>query len=416
MRTSRAIFAAVAAALLSVALVGASLAATPKEQLHDKQAQAQKVLGEVNQLDARFGATVEAWNGAKYELGLAQKELAGDRASLRIAERQRRLAIQRVTDRVVALYEGDPGPSTLAIFLGAKSLSDLIDELQAAHAVAAADHRLAVQTTAVRDRYAKAVRNLSATERRRRDAVDQLDAQRAQIGSLLATRRQLLSSIQSEVATLRAEEARRQAALEAAAKARLAREAEARKLAEQQAKAAAAASAAKPKPAPSVTTTVAPTPVAPPAATTRAPTTTAATTTTATTTTSAPLPPAQTTPSAPPSGGHPQAATIALRYLGVPYQWGGSTPAGFDCSGLVMYVFAQLGISLPHFAAAQYGFGSPVARDQLQPGDLVFFENLNHVGIYIGGGQVVHAPTTGDVVKISNIADWGASYVGARRV
>ena len=418
MRTSRAIFAAAAAALLSVALVGASLAATPKEQLRDKQAQAQKVLGEVNQLDARFGATVEAWNGAKYELGLAQKELAGDRASLRVAERQRRLAIQHVTERVVALYEGDPGPSTLAIFLGAKSLGDLIDELQAAHAVAAADHRLAVQTTAVRDRYAKAVRNLSATERRRRDAVGQLDAQRAQIGSLLAQRRQLLSSIQSEVATLRAEEARRQAALEAAAKARLAREAEARKLAEEQAKAAAAASAAKPKAAPSVTTTAAQTPVAPPAATPTAPTTTAATTTTTpTTTTSAPLPPpAQTTPSAPPSGGHPQAATIALRYLGVPYQWGGSTPAGFDCSGLVMYVFAQLGISLPHFAAAQYGFGSPVARDQLQPGDLVFFENLNHVGIYIGGGQVVHAPTTGDVVKISNIADWGASYVGARRI
>jgi cell wall-associated NlpC family hydrolase len=413
MRTSRAIFAAVAAALLSIVLVGASLAATPKEQLRDKQAQGQKVLGEVNQLDARFGATVEAWNGAKYELGLAQKELAGDRASLRIAERQRGLAIQHVKDRVVALYEGDPGPSTLAIFLGAKSLGDLIDELQAAHAVAAADHRLAVQTTAVRNRYAKAVRNLSATERRRRDAVDQLDAQRAQIGSLLAKRRELLSSIQSEVATLRAEEARRQAALEAAAKARLAREAEARRLAEEQAKAAAAASAAKPKPAPSVTTTVAPRPVAPPPTTT---TTAAATTTTATTTTSAPLPPAQTTPSAPPSGGHPQAATIALRYLGVPYQWGGSTPAGFDCSGLVMYVFAQLGISLPHFAAAQYGFGSPVARDQLQPGDLVFFENLNHVGIYIGGGQVVHAPTTGDVVKISNIADWGASYVGARRI
>jgi cell wall-associated NlpC family hydrolase len=81
-----------------------------------------------------------------------------------------------------------------------------------------------------------------------------------------------------------------------------------------------------------------------------------------------------------------------------------------------MYVFAQLGVSLPHFAAAQYGFGSPVSRDQLQPGDLVFFENLNHVGIYIGGGQVVHAPTTGDVVKISNLSDWGSSYVGARRV
>jgi cell wall-associated NlpC family hydrolase len=81
-----------------------------------------------------------------------------------------------------------------------------------------------------------------------------------------------------------------------------------------------------------------------------------------------------------------------------------------------MYVYAQLGISLPHFAAAQYGYGVPVSRDQLQPGDLVFFENLNHVAIYIGGGQVVHAPSTGDVVKISNISDWGNSYVGARRI
>jgi cell wall-associated NlpC family hydrolase len=121
-------------------------------------------------------------------------------------------------------------------------------------------------------------------------------------------------------------------------------------------------------------------------------------------------------PTPSPGGGHPQAATIALRYLGVPYKWGGASPAGFDCSGLVMYVYAQLGISLPHFAAAQYGYGVPVSRDQLQPGDLVFFENLNHVAIYIGGGQVVHAPSTGDVVKISNISDWGNSYVGARRI
>jgi peptidoglycan DL-endopeptidase CwlO len=81
-----------------------------------------------------------------------------------------------------------------------------------------------------------------------------------------------------------------------------------------------------------------------------------------------------------------------------------------------MYVFAQLGISLPHYAAAQYGFGTAVARNQLQPGDLVFFDGLSHVGIYIGGGQVVHAPQTGDVVKISPLADFGAGYVGARRI
>jgi cell wall-associated NlpC family hydrolase len=105
-----------------------------------------------------------------------------------------------------------------------------------------------------------------------------------------------------------------------------------------------------------------------------------------------------------------------MHYLGIPYVWGGSTPGGFDCSGLVMYVYAQLGVSLPHFAAAQYGFGTPVSRDQLQPGDLVFFDGLNHVGIYIGGGQMVHAPQTGDVVKISALTDFGTGYVGARRI
>jgi cell wall-associated NlpC family hydrolase len=105
-----------------------------------------------------------------------------------------------------------------------------------------------------------------------------------------------------------------------------------------------------------------------------------------------------------------------MRYLGVPYVWGGASPSGFDCSGLVMYVFAQLGISLPHYAAAQYGFGTPVPADQLQPGDLVFFDGLGHVGIYIGGGQMIHAPHTGDVVKISPISEFGSGYVGARRL
>jgi cell wall-associated NlpC family hydrolase len=101
----------------------------------------------------------------------------------------------------------------------------------------------------------------------------------------------------------------------------------------------------------------------------------------------------------------------------VPYVFGGATPAGFDCSGLVEYVYAQLGIALPHYAAAQYQYGVAVPRADLQPGDLVFFDGLNHVGIYIGGNSFVHAPHTGDVVKISTLSGWyDVTYVGARRI
>jgi peptidoglycan DL-endopeptidase CwlO len=112
-----------------------------------------------------------------------------------------------------------------------------------------------------------------------------------------------------------------------------------------------------------------------------------------------------------------RAVSLARRELGVPYVWGGESPAGFDCSGLVAYVYGHLGINLPRVAADQYRAGPHVPRSMLRPGDLVFFHGLGHVGIYIGGGRFIHAPHTGDVVRISSLSGWhDETYVGGTRV
>ena len=94
---------------------------------------------------------------------------------------------------------------------------------------------------------------------------------------------------------------------------------------------------------------------------------------------------------------------------GKPYVWAASGPGSFDCSGLTSYAYRAAGITLPHSSRMQSQMGQPVSRDQLQPGDLVFFYSpVSHVGIYIGNGQMVHAPTSGDVVKVAPL-DWPAS-------
>jgi cell wall-associated NlpC family hydrolase len=121
-------------------------------------------------------------------------------------------------------------------------------------------------------------------------------------------------------------------------------------------------------------------------------------------------------PAAAPTPAAQVAVDTALAQQGKPYVWGGAGPDSFDCSGLTQYAYAAAGITLPHSSSMQSTLGAPVAYADLQPGDLVFFYSpVSHVGMYIGNGQMVHAGTSGDVVKVIDLA-YMPDFNSARRI
>ena len=323
------------------------------------------MLAQINAMDAQLEKAVEAWNGANVRLGQIKHDLEVNLSRLETAKKNLASAQARVSERLVALYTTN-SPDALSILLGASSLGDLIERLDSADRIAEEDARIAAEVTRYRNEVQSRQQALVKAESDQEKVVAERASQRASIQSQLAERQALYSSIKDQITQLEAAERERQARLAA------------------QAKAAAKNHQPAPEPAPSSGSTGgSPTPSVP----------------------------------APPPSSHSSVVSIALQYLGVPYVWGGASPSGFDCSGLTMYAYAKVGVYLPHNAAMQYGMGTPVSRSQLAPGDLVFFNGLSHVGIYIGGGRFVHAPHTGDVVKISSLSEYwySATYVGARR-
>ena len=114
-----------------------------------------------------------------------------------------------------------------------------------------------------------------------------------------------------------------------------------------------------------------------------------------------------------------RAVKLALQAVGIPYRWGGESPeTGFDCSGLVRWAYGRVGVDLPHSSYALYGVGRRVPTSRMEPGDLLFFEGLGHVGLYVGNGRMVHAPQTGRNVEVVQLGatGYGSRLVGARRV
>ncbi len=354
----------------------------PSPAVRKQRAHERAVLARIDAIGASLERVVQEYDGARLQLAAVERRVRLNEIALGVARRNLRVSRQRLAARIVSLYvNGEPG--TLEVLAGAKSISDLIDRLESARVLSRQDAALGEAAL----RFTWTVRRREALLRRlrreRTATVARLASRRRTIEAALARQRRLLASIHRTIREIQAREAARQRRLAELARERIAREVAAQRAASPPApEQAAPEQQAAPAPAPGLVPSPAPVPIAPSS-----------------------------------SAGHPQAAELATRYLGVPYVWGGASPSGFDCSGLVSYVYAQLGISLPHYTVSQWNATIPISTSQLEPGDLVFFDGLGHVGIYIGSGQFIHAPHTGAVVQIASLSGyWESALVGARRV
>jgi cell wall-associated NlpC family hydrolase len=368
-------FAALAVVLVLAPVVGGGRA--HGDPIDDKRAQAKELQDLIDANGRKIDALSEQYNGAQYRLEQAQAALADAQQKLD----ENRAEVARLKDlvqqRAAALYRGvgQGGP----IDLDVSSASKIISSTK--YSKAAADHDTALLNQLHRAENALADQKAKAEDAQAQAQAEQIQITQSQaaVEAANAQQEQLLSQVNGEIAQLVAEEqAREEAAALAAAQARY----------------VAAAAANTPGP------TAAPAP--------RGGSSTA--------TGGGGGAPRSTPPSAnvPVSGGAGAAIAYARAQLGKPYCYGGAGPSCFDCSGLTMRAWGAAGVSMPHYSGAQYSMFPHVPLNAMQPGDLVFWGpgGSQHVALYIGGGQIIAAPSTGDVVKIQAI--WG-SPVGAAR-
>lgn len=352
-----------------LACAPAAVAAPSTPQIAAKQAEAKAAQAKLDDMRADLEMQVEEYNRVDDALRKTRGLVGESRDKLAREDRNLRAAQDLLQRRAEGIYRGGD-VDVLEVLLGTTSFEDFLTRVDLLMRIGTSDAQLVSSVKDARQQVAQTKRVLEQREAEQVALRAQVDEKRKRVESAVARQDEYLSSLNSQVAQLiKAEEER------------LRREAEAR------AKALAAAQAAL-------------------AARTHVVGGRAA--------------------SSNPGDGHPEAVGLAMKYLGVPYVWGGTTPNGFDCSGLVQYVYAQLGISIPRVSQDQYRAGEHIAADKrglLKPGDLLFFgrnadpDRVHHVVMYAGGDDIIEAPYSGARVRVASLQERlsHGEYVGASR-
>lgn len=360
------------AILLTVVLVAPPAVAAPSTpQIEQKQAEAAAAQAELDRMNSELEVQVEEYNAITEALDETREEIRVTELDLEQATAELAESQGKLSKRASNIYKTG-GMSMLDVFLGARSFDDFMARMDFAVRISRSDAGMVSSVKDAKARVEASQRTLEQREAEQESLQAEAAARAVDIQARMDEQQRFVSQLEGEVQTLIAAEAERQ-----------------RVLAEERARQAAAAAARKQASSGSSRSAADPSSL---------------------------------------GSGHPEVVDVALRYIGVPYVWGGSSPSGFDCSGLTSYCYREIGISLPRTSQSQFQAGKHIAADRLDllsPGDLVFFGTdgdpslVHHVGIYVGDGNYVHAPYTGASVRVDSLTARVSSkgdYVGASRL
>lgn len=324
------------------------------DQISDKKAQAAAIAAKINQLNGVVEQYAEAANGAAIELDQLRQQVDAAKAKVAAAEaqlQQHQVELRRYA--VDAYVKGTATPDALDLGIADASRAG---EAQGYLSAAAGNRQQLIDTLRateqdVRDQIAK----LNAAQEQAQAKANDLAVKRSAAANAVSEQQRLKNQVDAELNQLvAAEQARIQAAAEAAAAARRAAAERAR------------------------------------------------------------LTPSQPVGPISGNGGAATAVNVAMAQVGKPYQWGAAGPDSYDCSGLVMYAWGKAGVNLPHYVPSQYAATRHVPLDQIQPGDIIYYNNFGHNGLYIGNGQIVNALHTGDFVRVVDLYYVGNPIAASR--